>query len=139
MLVYKKNILLQCRRYQRGGKQGYSPDGLERCSHIAEVIGSSPIIPTLSKKVQENKFLFFLNLFYFIQLPGCLFLQHPLMNVVRRSMMNHAPTIFISPFFLEALMQKMYYSLMLFFLALLSLFILSSAVTTYRYLVLPST
>lgn len=65
MLVYKKSILLQCRRYQRGGKQGYSPDGLERCSHIAEVIGSSPIIPTQPKKVQENKFLFFLNLFYF--------------------------------------------------------------------------
>lgn len=75
MLEYKKSILLQCRRYQRGGKQGYSPDGLERCSHIAEVIGSSPIIPTHPKKVQENKFLFFLNLFYFFQLPGCLFLS----------------------------------------------------------------
>ena len=69
LLVYKKNILLQCRHFQRCGKQGYSPDGLERCSHIAEVIGSSPIIPTHSKKVQENKFLFFLNLFTF---PGYL-------------------------------------------------------------------
>ena len=26
--------------------QGRSPVGLERCSHIAEVIGSSPIVPT---------------------------------------------------------------------------------------------
>ena len=70
LLVYKKNILLQYRRSLRCGKQGYSPDGLERCSHIAEVIGSSPIIPTHPKKVQENKFLFFLNLFYFFQLPA---------------------------------------------------------------------
>ena len=136
MLVYKKSILLQCRRSQRCGKQGYSPDGLERCSHIAEVIGSSPIIPTHPKKVQENKFLFFLNLFLFFPVA---WLPQPLMNVVRRSMMNHVTTTLISPFFLEALTRKMYYSLMLFFLALLSLFILSSAVTTYRYLVLPST
>ena len=26
--------------------EGHSPVGLERCSHIAEVIGSSPIVPT---------------------------------------------------------------------------------------------
>ena len=26
--------------------QGRSPAGLERCSHIAEVIGSNPIVPT---------------------------------------------------------------------------------------------
>ena len=26
--------------------KGRSPVGLERCSHIAEVIGSSPIVPT---------------------------------------------------------------------------------------------
>ena len=29
--------------------QGHSPVGLERCSHIAEVIGSSPIVPTTNK------------------------------------------------------------------------------------------
>lgn len=140
MLVYKKNILLQCRRFQRCGKQGYSPDGLERCSHIAEVIGSSPIIPTLSKKVQENKFLFFLNLFYFSRLPGCLFLSTSFDEC--RSAEHDESHPYHSHFtfpFLEALMRKVYYSLMLFFLALLSLLILSSAVTTYRYLVLPST
>lgn len=27
-------------------RKGRSPVGLERCSHIAEVIGSSPIVPT---------------------------------------------------------------------------------------------
>ena len=139
MLVYKKNILLQCRRSQRCGKQGYSPDGLERCSHIAEVIGSSPIIPTNPKKVQENKSLFFLNLFF----SSCLaatFFRHPFMNAVRRERDESRPyhSYFTLPF-LEALMRKVYYSLMLFFLALLSLLILSSAVTTYRYLVLPST
>lgn len=53
----KKAYLCACdRRRQRArrvgrrcGRQGYSPDGLERCSHIAEVIGSSPIIPTSPK------------------------------------------------------------------------------------------
>ncbi len=84
MLVYKKNILLQCRHSLRRGKQGYSPDGLERCSHIAEVIGSSPIIPTNPQKVQENKFLFFLNLFIFPGYLAASFFRHSLMNVVRR-------------------------------------------------------
>lgn len=37
---------------QTEGRQGYSPDGLERCSHIAEVIGSSPIVPTPIRKAE---------------------------------------------------------------------------------------
>lgn len=140
MLVYKKSILLQYHRSQRCGKQGYSPDGLERCSHIAEVIGSSPIIPTRPKKVQENKFLFFLNLFYFFLLPGCLFLSTPFDECRSAERDESRPLPFrFHLSFLEAPVRKVHYSLMLFFLALLSLFILSSAVTTYRYLVLPST
>ena len=31
-------------------EQGRSPAGLERCSHIAEVIGSNPIVPTTEKE-----------------------------------------------------------------------------------------
>ena len=35
--------------------QGRSPVGLERCSHIAEVIGSSPIVPTSRKSKTPRK------------------------------------------------------------------------------------
>ena len=35
--------------------QGRSPVGLERCSHIAEVIGSSPIVPTSRKSKTPQK------------------------------------------------------------------------------------
>ena len=37
--------------------QGRSPVGLERCSHIAEVIGSSPIVPTLFNRAYRTVFL----------------------------------------------------------------------------------
>ena len=37
-------------------KQGRSPAGLERCSHIAEVIGSNPIVPTLLKKKRNGSY-----------------------------------------------------------------------------------
>ena len=43
LVQYRKRHYL-CTANEAG--QGHSPAGLERCSHIAEVIGSNPIVPT---------------------------------------------------------------------------------------------
>ena len=39
-------------------KQGRSPVGLERCSHIAEVPGSSPGVPTKRPILMESRTFF---------------------------------------------------------------------------------
>ena len=50
----KKNVTLHPQYIE----QGRSPVGLERCSHIAEVIGSSPIVPTPTEE-KSHGFSFF--------------------------------------------------------------------------------
>jgi hypothetical protein len=45
LIFLRKTLLFITFAYRN--KEGRSPVGLERRSHIAEVIGSSPIVPTL--------------------------------------------------------------------------------------------
>ena len=47
-LAQNRKRLYLCSANEAG--QGHSPAGLERCSHIAEVIGSNPIVPTSSRE-----------------------------------------------------------------------------------------
>ena len=48
--IFRKEVAQNKKRHYlcnaNEDRQGHSPAGLERCSHIAEVIGSNPIVPT---------------------------------------------------------------------------------------------
>ena len=63
------------------GIQGRSPAGLERCSHIAEVIGSSPIVPTpythlnIKEKEMSRKDVSFF-LYWYRALIGVFLFKH---------------------------------------------------------------
>ena len=62
-MVYRKLLLLL---HCKTDRKGRSPVGLERCSHIAEVIGSSPIVPTSIFKMNPYSELRFREGFFLV-------------------------------------------------------------------------